>query len=374
MKRILLCVIVISAVIAMCDAVVFSEVKKKVTLFPFNDLSTSRIDLQSTGIVSAELSKNRFLELVPAEVVRQKIFEMEPAFLWGGQTSGQTTTQTSSQTANQTTNQNTTQNTARQTGGILWKIRPRIVEQVSRGLSSDYSIYGDISTVKGNKVVKVHITDGSTNVLKTFNLTAKSGDELPEKLAVLGRDISSFFLGFTAVDRAEEEVRKFHGGFYNLETVVGKVEAISRAYPSSLPLRAILLDLYLRDKSLFNEKITSMASGIIENYNPANGDDTRYLLSLYLDPYDVLAERYEARRNWTASIRVREKALREFAFFADRQKQAAGHAAFMLAQEFDAKKDRKRAAEYYMKALSFLQSGSEEAVKSRERLKAIEGQ
>lgn len=370
MKRVGLCVIVIFSLVGFMQTVAFSEVKKKVTLFPFNDLSASQLDLKSTAIIEAELSKNGFLSIMPAKVVRQKVLYYEPAFLWTGQASGQTTSQTTTQTGNQ----NTTQNTTRQSGGILWNIHPRIIERVARGLSSDYSIYGDISVNNKKWEATARLSDNHANVLRTFTATADSQDKLYGELTRMGRRISAFFEEFTVVARAEDEVRRYLAGFYSIETIIGKIQEMALLYPDALPLRAILLDLYLKDKTAFSERIRPTAERIISIYNPTNGDDTRYLLSLYLDPYGVLAEYFEAREEWARAIEIREKALQDFSFFADEQKKGLGHAAFMLAQEFEQRRNKARAAEYYRKALAVLPSGSDETLKSTERLREIGGQ
>jgi hypothetical protein len=65
-----------------CDTEAIVEIKRKVTLFPFNDLAASKHDIKSTSVVSAELAKNSLIELVPSEVVRKEILSIKPDFLW----------------------------------------------------------------------------------------------------------------------------------------------------------------------------------------------------------------------------------------------------------------------------------------------------
>jgi hypothetical protein len=380
MKHLVLKVGLVFAIAGLCYGAVYAEVKKKVTIFPFNDLTVSRIDLQSSAIIEAELSKIGFIELVPAEVVRQKVLDFEPAFLWTGRMTGRSTSRTttrntsqnSAQSSAQSSIQNTTRNIDQSTGGILWNINTRIVEQVSRGLSSDYSVYGDVTGGKDKLQINVRITDNDAKVLRTISAAADDRDGLPQAYTRIGKRAASFFEEATVVERAEDEVRSYLAGLDSIGGVVAKVQRTANRYPRSMPLRAILLDLYLREKALYSSRIEAAANEVIELYNPANGDDARYLAALYLDPYDVLAAPYEARRNWTRAIAIREKALRDFPFFFHQEKLALGHAYFMMAQEFELKRDGNRAANYYRKAISVLPTDNDDSAKSVKRLKDLE--
>lgn len=281
-----------------CSTDATAEIRRKVTLFPFNDLAAFKLDMQSTSIVAAELAKNSFIELVPSEVVRGEIMTIEPDFLWTGRKG------------------------RKNSGGILWSIQPAIIEKVSRGLNSDYSIFGDISGQEDKWEVKASITDSDAAVLKVFAIKGEKRDDMPKKLSGLGHDIAGFFRSETIVESAEEEVRRYLGRLDDLRTTVGKIESMSASYPDNLPLRAVLLDLYLKDKVIYKNKIIPSASKIIELYSPSNESDTRYLLSRYLDPYDVLAKEYEEQGNTKRAIEIRERALREFPFFSGRHKKA----------------------------------------------------
>ena len=296
--RVFIAIISIIVLWSGCNTEAISETKRKVTLFPFNDLAASKLDIKSTSIVAAELAKNSFIELVPAEVVRKEILTINPDFLWTEKKGG------------------------KNTGSIPWRIQPAIVKRISRNLNSDYSIFGDISLHGKKWEVKASIADSDATVLKVFTIAGKKRDEMPKKLSSLGRDIAGFFKRDTIVETAEEEVRRYLGRLDDLSTAVGKIESMSATYPDLLPLRAILLDLYMRDKEIYNNKIIPSAAKIIELYNPSNGSDTRYLLSRYLDPYDVLANEYEKQGAVKRAIEIRERALREFPFFSGRHKKA----------------------------------------------------
>jgi hypothetical protein len=298
MKRIIFLIIAIAAAVALLNSAALAEMKKKVTLFPFSDLSSHHLDAASTSWVAAELLKKGFIELVPPEVVRQRIYDMESDSFWTGKKG------------------------KKNTRGTLWKIQPEMVDKISRGFTSDYSVYGDISRSEGKREIRTYISDRNANVLKVFSVSAENRDEMPQKLAKLGRDIAAFLARHDIVEAAEEEVRKYLGMLSSLPTVIGKIEKMSSSSPESLPLKAILLDLYLKDETAYGNKIFDSASEIIKIYDPANGDDTRYLLSRYLDPFDVLAEQYEARGDWKKSIEIRERALRDFSFFSEKHKTA----------------------------------------------------
>ncbi len=330
----------------------FPEDKKKVTLFPFNDLSRSTLDLQSTSIISSELRKNDLVEVVPPEVVRQQVYTVEPAFLWG--------------------DRNNEKGGRRNRGGMAWRIEPAMIQTVSRDLSSDYSIYGDETNFDGRWTITAYIADSEMNVLKAFTVNGKGSKEKPNKLLKLAKDISAFFGKDQTIESCEEIMRKYLGRIYPLHLAIKKVEAASAEYPELIQLRVILLDLYMNDKVAYKEKIISSASKIIRMYDPSDEDSTRYLLSRTMDPYDILAEQYEQRGDLQRAIQIREQALVDFDFYADKHKKAIGKAEYNLGLRYESRKERARAVEAYRKALSYLRPETEEAQKSTERLKVLE--
>ncbi|HTZ16832.1 MAG TPA: hypothetical protein VMB78_00170 [Dissulfurispiraceae bacterium] len=306
MKNILFAIITIAAAVVLCASTAHAEMKKKVALFPFNDLSSYRLDTASTSSVAAGLLKQDYIELVPTEVVRKKIYEAEPDSLRAGKKD------------------------KKSGGGTIRKIQPATVEKVSRALGSDYSVYGDISRSDKKIEIRAYLADSNAKVLNVFTVSAINSNEMYGKLVKMGRDIAAF-LGNEKIDgkisgkivgAAEEEERKYHAMLSSLPAVIGKIEKMSASFPQSLRLKVVLLDLYLNDRTLYANKIFDTASAIVKMYDPANGDDTRFLLYRYLDPYDILAGQYEERGDRRKAIEIRERALRDFSFFSEKHNSA----------------------------------------------------
>lgn len=55
--------------------------KLKVAVFPFNDTTQETADMRVSSLLNAELAARPFIETVPPEITRTKIFEIEPAYV-----------------------------------------------------------------------------------------------------------------------------------------------------------------------------------------------------------------------------------------------------------------------------------------------------
>lgn len=321
--------------------------KIRITVFPFNDTSRKDTDTRLSSVVQAELATRDFIETIPPEVVRRVILEVEPSFAW------------------------TERNRSGTVTGVLWRIEPKLVEKVSQRVRADFAVYGDISRFDGKWVINAYSAEVKGGTVKAFTLSGEGEEEIPGKLAQLATDIAVSLREETIVTEAEGEVRKFAGGMYSLSVIIGKMEALVPFYRESLPLKALLLDLYLRDEALYRKKIAPLASTIIEQYYPAREADTRYLLSLSLDPFDVLARVHEGAGEWEKAMAVREKALQVFPFAEERHRRGIGLDAYALARLYEKMGRRERAEEHYRKALSFLSEKEPERESARESLRKL---
>ncbi len=270
--------------------------KVKVAVFPFNDLSGMTVDMRIASLLTAELATRDFIETVPIEVVRRKIVEIEPALI------------------------RTEKSGPEKTGIIYWQMSQGIVEEIAGRTDADFAAYGDISWFDKKWTVSAHVSEVKGTNARVFTVSGDGEAAIPAGLEQMATDIAVFVRDSTIIEDIEEEVRKYLGGVYSLPVVISKLENVAIAYQDSLPVQAVLLDLYLRDRPDYRAKIAKAASKIIALYDPSNDTDTRYLLSRSLDPFDIRAGIYEENREWAEAIKIREKALEVFSFDAGRHK------------------------------------------------------
>lgn len=321
--------------------------KIRVAVFPFSDTSRKETDARLSSVLQAELAARDFIETVPPEVVRRVFLEVEPSFAWAERGRFGTT------------------------AGVLWKMEPKLVERVSKRVRADFAVYGDIARFDARWVINAYSAEMKGGAVKAFTQSGEGEEEMPGKLAQLATDIAVSLREETIVAEAEEEVRRFLGGIYSLPVIVGKLEKLVPFYRDSLPLKALLLDLYLRDEALYRKKIVPLASAIVARYDPAREADTRYLRSLSLDPFEVLARAHEEEGEWAKAIAVREKALQVFSFDEESHRKGIGQDAYALARFYEKRGKREKAGEYYRKALSFLPGQAPERESARESLRRL---
>ncbi len=271
--------------------------KVRVAVFPFPDLSRSVADMRITSLIAAELATRDFIRIISPEVIRRRVLDLEPAYFEAGKDSS-----------------------GNPAGIVYGRIASGIVEEVARNTDANFSVTGDISWFNTKWIISAHVAEVRDRDAGDFRVSGVDEEELPGGIEEIATEIAVFIRDGAIVPDVEEEVRKYLGGIYSLSTVVSKVETLSLAYQDSLPLQAVLLDLYLRDRAAYRGKIAATASKVIALYDPAHGSDTRYLLSLSLDPFDVLARLYEENREWSKAIEVRKKSLEVFSFYAEKHR------------------------------------------------------
>ena len=293
--------------------------KTKVAVFPFNDLSAMTVDMRIASMLNAELGMRDFIEPVPVAVVRKKVTEMEPAFLWTERSTrrGRSTRTEKNDPAKSLQAE---KNSLEKTGGIYWQIGPRIIEEVVVKTEADFSVHGDISWFGETWTINARAARAGGGQSRVFTASGEGEDDVPAGIEQLATDIAVFIRDGTIVDDIEEEVRRYLGGMYSLPVVISKIESIALVFQDSLPVQAVLLDLYLKARPADKAKVARTAAKVIALYDPAHDEDTRYLLSRSLDPFDILAEVYEENGEWTKALKTREKALEVFSFYAAKHK------------------------------------------------------
>lgn len=310
-----------------------------VAVYPFNDLRTRSLNLDIPAVLSSELAAEDFVELMPIEVVRKRIYDIEPSFLWTGKEGDV------------------------KEGGIAWRIEPLIVEEV-RKRSSDYfinySVYGDISEFSNRWRVDLFVVKESYfKELKTFSVSGEKGIPLSGRITSLAKDLSTWMKKEYALLRAEEEIRDYKGGLYSHNVAVKIIHTLSGSYPRSIPIHGLLLDLYLESPEAYEQEILKESGTIMEMIEGADKKDLRYLLSLDIDPFDSAARIREKEKNWKRSIDIRDRALQLFPFKKDLHKRKLGESSYFYAVQLEKRGSVREAVDYYGRAISLLDRSSE---------------
>ena len=323
--------------------------KVSLAIYPFNDVGQNSFDMNIPAVLHAEFSGYGFIEIVPVEVIREKLYEIEPLFMW------------------------TEKEDSMKRGGILWKIEPRIVEKINETVSAQFSLYGDLTSFGDKWRVDVFvIKEGEPAPGRSFRLTGMKEEELPVRLTEMSKGIADWLRRENLLNEAEEDIRQFMGGMYSYSVVTGKLKKYIISVPESIPLRALLLDLYLKEKDRSQEDIINDGLKIIELLGQGRDEDVRYLLSLALDPFDAVAAAYEKKEEWEDAIAVRDKALRLFPYNSESHREGIGRSHYYIAKSFEEKGLREKAMEGYKTAVSYLGPSSgyfKEAMDGIDRLK-----
>ncbi len=309
--------------------------KVSLAIFPFNDVRQNSLDMNIPAVLRSEFAGYGFIEIVPVEVIREKLYEIEPSFMWTGKED------------------------SKKRGGILWKIEPKVVEKINERVTAQFSLYGDLIRF-GNKwrVDAFVIKEGESGPGRSFSLTGIKDEEIPVRLTEISKSIAAWLRKDNVLNEAEEDIRQYKGGMVSYPGVIVKMKKNISTVPESIPLRALLLDLYLEDKDTNREDILSDGLKIIDLLKQPENSDTRYLLSLALDPFDAVAGVYEKKQDWDNAIAIRDKALRVFPYNSELHRKGIGRNYYYIAKSFEEKGSREKAMESYKTAISYLQPSS----------------
>lgn len=316
-------------------AYAYDEIRLRIAVFPFNDMNSKTLDLNIPLVLSSELSGYEFIEIVPVETITKRLYEIKPSLLW------------------------TEKNSGKERGGILWTIQPKVIEEVNKNVSAEFSIYGDLTRFGDAWRIDSYIIEGTdSGKRKSFTITGLKDNEIPEKLSELAKLVTDWLREKNVLHEAEEYVRRYMGGTYTYPVVLEKMKGLVKSFPESIHLHALLIDLYLKQKPEYGEEIIQEGLKVISLYDPKKEDTTRYLLSLNLDPFDVIAEIYEDRLDLEKALSIRNKAIEIFPYRTGVHKEGLGKDCFLIAQIFEKKDQKSKALESYEKALSYLAPSS----------------
>lgn len=309
--------------------------KVSLAIFPFNDVHRNSLDMDIPAVLRSEFAGYGFIEIVPVEVIREKLFEIEPSFMW------------------------TEKEDSIKRGGILWKIETKVVEKINETVNARFLLYGDLIRF-GDKwrIDAFIIKEGEVIPGKSFSVSGTKDEEISVRLTEISKSIADWLRKENILNEAEEDIRQYMGGMYSYPGVIGRIKKHISMVPESIPLRALLLDLYLKDKDNNQEDIINDGLKIIDLLELSADDDTRYLLSLAIDPFDAVAGGYEKKQAWDNAVAVRDKALRLFPYNSELHREGIGRSYYYTAKSFEEKGFREKAVESYKTASTYLQPSS----------------
>ncbi len=324
--------------------------KVRIAVFPFNDIQSESLDMNIPALLRAELIRHDFIEIVPVKTIRRRLYEIEPSLLW------------------------TVERGNKKSSGIIWSLEPRIVEKVNRKVFADLSIYGDITRFGIKWKVISYILKQSVftpSPEKSFTATGYSDDEIPDKIVKMADEIINWLKSKKVLNEAEEDIRRYMGNIYTYSIVLEKMKKHVSSFPNSIPLNAHILNLYLKEKEKYQGEIINVGSKIISLYDPSREEDTRYMLSLDIDPFEVTAKVYEERRDWENAINIRNNALKMFPYKIADHTIVLGRDHYFLAISLEKKGQKERALDNYKKAITFLPPYSKDFKQAKKKFDSL---
>ncbi len=323
---------------------VSADIKKiKVLILPFYDLHKKNMDMAIPDTLRAALVRDKSIEIVPFEIAQRTTRKIEPSLFWAERGEGW------------------------YGGGLIWEVKEEVLQETAVRLSTDYIIHGNISRFGDRWRVDAYIyAGGRKRPLWSFVSTGIQDNEIPENMDTMAKEISRWIHGELAVERAEEYIRGYMAGAHTYPATLKMVEGLVRDFPESIPLNAILMELYLKEKSRHKEAIIKTGLNIIDLYPSSSEDDARYLLSTGIDPFDVLAKIYEDGGLLKEAVATHEKALELYPYGTKHHRYGLGKDLYLFAVSLEKDGIIKEALDHYMRALEYLTPASEEYEPAKE--------
>jgi tetratricopeptide (TPR) repeat protein len=315
--------------------------RTKLSVFPFRYPRSDSLNINISSALEREFAKYDFIEVVPLDIEDSEIYEIEPAYMWTGIEG------------------------AEKQGGIFWNIRRSLIEELRAERNVEFSVIGNVIKLGEKWDIEAHVIKlgllFSKETRPSFTITTKIADreEIPAKISGMSAAIAEWLRGERVLGRAEEDVKRYLGRIVSHSDTVSAVESYVNEYPESIPLRALLLDLYLKERIKYQQKLLKEALTIIDLYTPRGKSDTRYLLSLSLDPFDVSAEAYEEIKEWDHAITIRNRALTEFPFKKMRHRERLARDHYFMGEAYEEKGHITKALEQYNWAIGYVSADSD---------------
>jgi hypothetical protein len=339
-KKILYSALILSFLLIVPSSAEYFSDKTKLAVFPFRETRSDILEKNISSVLEREFLKYDFIELVPLDIEDYGIYEIEPEYMWTGVDGSD------------------------KQGGIFWNIRHQVIQEIRTAKNAEYAVFGNI--VKVGRMLKMEIRVAKTNVILSkeqtpaFSTSAAgtTHDELYGKVPDMAAAIADLLMGERVLGRAEEDVRRYLGRIVSYSDTVDILQNHVNEYPKSIPLRALLLDLYLKEKQADQQKVLEDGLTIVDLYNPLDKSDTRYLLSLSLDPFDVAAEAYEESGDWPNAILIRNRALKTFPFKKMRHRDGLARDHYFQGEAYEEKGLTAKAIEQYNSAIGYVSASS----------------
>ncbi len=334
MKKTAILIVVILFLLKSSSSFAAIDERVRLVVFPFSNTQLQALDMHLASVLNSELLKYSFIEVIPVEVVRQKLLDIEPALMWTGDEGGV------------------------REGGIYWRINSKVVETVHQSGFADYYVYGDYSEFGSQWRIKASISKSSASMPEeSFLLHGSSEEEIADKLIELAEKIKLWLNSVYVLNQAENAIRDFMGKLISYDRSVRKIASLVKTKPDLIPLRALLLDLYIKEEAN-NSKAVDEGLNLINLYNHIKEDDIRYILSLSLDPFEVVARSYEEEGEWSKVIDVRLRALEVFPLNMQVHKNKLGEAYYFSALKSESKGIKEEAYIGFRSAVQYLSPSS----------------
>nr|MBC8412200.1 hypothetical protein [bacterium] len=257
---------------------------------------------------------------------------------------------------------------------IVWQFKTFPVARARATLPADFIVHGDTIGSGEGRVVNIHLREFSrSEPVRTITLTVWSEEEFMAGLETAAGRIGSWIIRAKAIDLSEELIREYLAGLIGYGDAVTELRRLADLDSSSMPVFALLLDLQKRHVVGNDRDLIETGEKVIALYDPKVGEDTRYLLSLDLDPYDITASVYERWAEWSEAIKLRKLAFQRYPFGRAAHEQKIGMAYLQQGISFEKKGRVDDAMDSFINAMTHLPEQSEPYISAKEAFERLQG-
>lgn len=180
-------------------------------------------------------------------------------------------------------------------------------------LPSDYVVTGLVSRVGETWSVRASLMEGATGRQRaTAACEAKGEDGFFAAIREVAQGVEDAYRRDVIERRSEAALRRFRIREISRDEAVRRLDALHERWPDLLAPVAVRLLLSLDQEPPDPDEITTWAEKTVAMLSRGAEDDLQLVLRLGLDPYAVLAERYEASGRLEEAARVHRQATETF--------------------------------------------------------------
>ncbi len=255
----------------------------RMCILPFYT-SPSRASLDSDlgPLLEADLSGNRWLELIPAKKVYEWTYELQPQpwLVKGIWEEGRD---------------------ARDAEVYFW-FRKRLLQKVRARFPADYQAIGRVISTGMRKTLVIEIIEPGPRQQAVFTSTqgADRAEAIPEAMTRAAKEILDFLEPRWSVRYLEELRKQYLARICSLERAVRESKEQVQAHPETHSLRVLLLSLYEEDRDTYAGLAKDTASEMIRLWDARDEDAKRLAERLGVDPFLVLCREQAREGDWSA--------------------------------------------------------------------------